>query len=68
MASRFSADESMMGQASFRRRPAYQDALALPLWLEQARQLDSLFGIVSLSRSGGNQEKVVKSIIQWTLE
>jgi hypothetical protein len=59
----------MMGQASFQKiRLAYQDALALPLWQEKARQLDSLYGVVSLSRSGGNQEKVVRSIIQWTLE
>lgn len=38
------------------------------LWMEKSRQLDSLHEIVSLSHSEGNQEKVVKSIIQWTLE
>jgi signal transduction histidine kinase len=38
------------------------------LRLEQTRQLDALHEIVSLGHSGGNQEKVVKSIIQWVLE
>jgi hypothetical protein len=45
-----------------------ETTLQRQLWLEKARQLDSLREIVSLSHSGGNQEKVVKSIIQWALK